>query len=82
MQRANDAVAAIQRFGTKGYQWVLDADLEACFDSISQAAPMGRVGARVKDKRVLTLVKAAITSISRCLSALKLGFDDLLPVRQ
>jgi RNA-directed DNA polymerase len=58
MRRAHDAVAEIQRFGTKGYQWVLDADIEACFDSISHAALMDRVRARVKDKRVLALVRA------------------------
>jgi RNA-directed DNA polymerase len=58
MRRAHDAVAGIQRFGTRGYQWVLDADVEACFDSISHAALMDRVRARVKDKRVLALVKA------------------------
>jgi RNA-directed DNA polymerase len=57
MRRAHDAVAEIQRFGTKGYQWVLDADIEACFDSISHTALMDRVRARVKDKRVLALVK-------------------------
>jgi hypothetical protein len=43
---------------TQGYLWVLDADIEACFDSISHSALMDRVRARVKDKRVLTLVKA------------------------
>ena len=58
MRRAHDAVAEIQRFGTKGYRWVLDADIEACFDTISHPALMDRVRARVKDKRVLTLVKA------------------------
>ncbi|MGI5152972.1 group II intron reverse transcriptase/maturase [Plantactinospora sp. CA-294935] len=58
MRRAHDAVAEIQRYGTKGYQWVLDADIEACFDSISHTALMDRVRVRVKDKRVLTLVKA------------------------
>jgi RNA-directed DNA polymerase len=58
MRRAHDAIAEIQRFGTKGYQWVLDADIEACFDEISHAALIDRVRARVKDKRVLTLVKA------------------------
>ena len=58
MRRAHDAIAEIQRFGTKGYRWVLDADIEACFDSISHTALMGRVRARVKDKRVLALVKA------------------------
>jgi RNA-directed DNA polymerase len=57
-RRAQDAIAEIQRFGTKGYLWVLDADIEACFDSISHSALMDRVRARVKDKRVLTLVKA------------------------
>jgi len=57
MRRAHDAVAEIQRFGTKGYRWVLDADIEACFDTISHSALMDRVRARVKDKRVLALVK-------------------------
>ncbi|PKW18659.1 group II intron reverse transcriptase/maturase [Saccharopolyspora spinosa] len=57
-RRAQDAIAEIQRFGTKGYLWVLDADIEACFDEISQPALMDRVRARVKDKRVLALVKA------------------------
>ena len=58
MRRAHDAIAEIQRYGTKKYQWVLDADIEACFDSISHTALMDRVRARVKDKRVLALVKA------------------------
>jgi len=58
MRRAHDAIAEIQRYGTKGYRWVLDADIEACFDTISHPALMDRVRARVKDKRVLALVKA------------------------
>ena len=53
-RRAHDAVAEIQYLGTKGYRWVLDADIEACFDSIEHTALMDRVRARVKDKRVLT----------------------------
>jgi RNA-directed DNA polymerase len=57
-RRAHDAIAEIHHFGTRGYRWVLDADIEACFDSISHAALMDRVRARVKDKRVLALVKA------------------------
>jgi len=58
MRRAHDAVAEIQRYGTKQYRWVLDADIEACFDTIAHPALMDRVRARVKDKRVLALVKA------------------------
>lgn len=57
-RRAHDAIAEIHLFGTKGYRWVLDADIEACFDSIGHAALMDRVRRRIKDKRVLALVKA------------------------
>ena len=57
-RRAQDAIAEIHRFGSSGYRWVLDADIEACFDSIDHVALMDRVRARIKDKRVLALVKA------------------------
>lgn len=57
-RRAQDAVAEIHHYGTHGYRWVLDADIEACFDSIDHPALMDRVRRRVKDKRVLALVKA------------------------
>ena len=57
-RRAQDAIAEIHHFGSKGYRWVLDADIEACFDSIDHAALMDRVRRRIKDKRVLALVKA------------------------
>lgn len=57
-RRAQDAIAEIHVFGTHDYRWVLDADIEACFDRIDHTALMGQVRARVKDKRVLALVKA------------------------
>jgi len=57
-RRAQDAVAEIHHYGTHGYHWVLDADIAACFDQIDHVALMDRVRARVKDKRVLALVKA------------------------
>jgi len=57
-RRAHDAIAEIHQFGTHGYRWVLDADIEACFDQISHTGLLDRVRARVKDKRVVALVKA------------------------
>ena len=48
----------IHHFGTRGYRWVLDADVEAAFDNLSHSFAMGRVRGHVKDKRVLALVKA------------------------
>ncbi|MGA5454966.1 group II intron reverse transcriptase/maturase [Streptomyces umbrinus] len=58
LRRAHDAIAEIHYYGTHGYRWVLDADIEACFDSIDHGALMDRVRRRVKDKRGLLLVKA------------------------
>jgi RNA-directed DNA polymerase len=57
-RRAQDAIAEIHHYGTQGYRWVLDADIEACFDSISHLALLERVRVRIEDKRVLALVKA------------------------
>src|SRR6516165_2960799 len=57
-RRAQDAIAEIHYYGTRGYRWVLDADIEAAFDNVSHQAVMDRVRARVKDKRVLGLIKA------------------------
>jgi RNA-directed DNA polymerase len=57
-RRAHDAIAEIHQFGTHGYRWVLDADIEAAFDTLSHSAALERLRARIKDKRVLALVKA------------------------
>ncbi|OHV51824.1 MULTISPECIES: group II intron reverse transcriptase/maturase [unclassified Pseudofrankia] len=57
-RRAQDAIAEVQYYGTHGYHWVLDADIHACFDEIDHSALMGQVRNRIKDKRVLALVKA------------------------
>ena len=57
-RRAHDAIAEIQLFATQGYTWVLEADIRACFEEIGHVPLMDRLRARIKDKRVLALVKA------------------------
>jgi RNA-directed DNA polymerase len=57
-RRAQDAVAEIHHFTTQRYHWVLEADIEACFDMIDHTALMGLIRQRISDKRVLGLVKA------------------------
>lgn len=57
-RRAQDAIAEIHQFTSRSYEWVLEGDIEACFDMIDHPALMDRVRRRVGDKRVLTLVKA------------------------
>jgi RNA-directed DNA polymerase len=43
---------------SRSYEWVVEADIEACFDRIDHTALMGRVRDRIRDRRVLALVKA------------------------
>jgi RNA-directed DNA polymerase len=61
-RRAQDAIAEIHLFTTNRYEWVLDADITACFDEIDHVALMRLVRERVGDNRVLTLVKAFLKS--------------------
>jgi RNA-directed DNA polymerase len=55
---AQDAVEDIRMHAHRGYEWVFEGDIAACFDEISHTAVMDRLRERVGDKRVLALVKA------------------------
>jgi len=57
-RRAQDAISEVQHMTTRGYTVVLEADITACFDEIEHTALMGRIRARVSDKRLLSLVKS------------------------
>lgn len=57
-RRAHDAIAEIHYYATRGYRWVVDADIEACFDNINHTMVLDRVRARVSDRRVVGLVRA------------------------
>lgn len=57
-RRAMDAVAEIQMFASRSYEWVFEGDIKACFDEIDHTALMGRVRRRIGDRRVLGLVKS------------------------
>jgi RNA-directed DNA polymerase len=57
-RRAHDALAEIHHLATAGYQWVVEGDIEACFDTIDHTVLLQRVRRRVGDKRVVALVKA------------------------
>jgi RNA-directed DNA polymerase len=59
-RRAQDAIAEIVHF-TKtpsNYEWVIEADVEACFDRLAHSQVLGEVRRRVADKRVLALVRS------------------------
>jgi len=54
---ARQAVNQAQEYIRAGYDWVVDVDLESFFDRISHDRLMGAVAKRVKDKRVLKLIR-------------------------
>jgi RNA-directed DNA polymerase len=59
-RRAHDAIAEIYHLASSpgNYHWVFETDIKACFDEIDHSALMVRLRARIKDKRVCSLVKA------------------------
>src|SRR6266516_3764294 len=61
-RRAQDAIEEIRYLAARSYEWVLEGDIESCFDEISHSALLERVRRRVGDKRVLALVKAFLKS--------------------
>jgi len=63
-RRAHDAISEIHHLASspKNYHWVFETDIKACFDEIDHTALMNRLRARIKDKRICSLVKAFLKS--------------------
>jgi len=59
---AHQAVTQAQTFIAEGYRWVVDIDLEKFFDRVNHDILMSRVAKRVKDKRVLRLIRAYLNA--------------------
>lgn len=54
---AHDAVRRAREHIAAGHRWVVDLDLEKFFDRVNHDVLMARVVRRVKDKRVLRLIR-------------------------
>lgn len=54
---AHQAVKAMQEHVRSGRRWVVDMDLEKFFDYVNHDVLMARVGRKVRDKRVLRLIR-------------------------
>jgi group II intron reverse transcriptase/maturase len=54
---AHMAIEAIRRAVNRRNDWVLDADIKACFDEIDHDALMAEVGRRVVDRQMLKLLR-------------------------
>ena len=61
-KRAHDAVKQAQRYIQNGFRWVVDMDLEKFFDRVNHDMLMARVARKVKDKRILKLIRAFLNA--------------------
>ena len=59
---AHQAVAAAQQHVADGYRWVVDIDLEKFFDRVNHDRLMAAVARRVRDKRLLRLIRAFLNA--------------------
>jgi group II intron reverse transcriptase/maturase len=56
-RRAHEAILAAQRHIHNGNCWVVDVDLERFFDRVNHDVLMGKLAARIADRRVLGLIR-------------------------
>ena len=56
-RNAHQAVQAARSYVAEGKRWVVDLDLEKFFDRVNHDVLMARVARKVKDKRVLKLIR-------------------------
>ena len=61
-RKAHDAVIKAKQYIEEGYQWVVDLDIEKFFDRINHDLLMARVARKVKDKRILKLIRLYLQS--------------------
>jgi RNA-directed DNA polymerase len=59
---AEQAIKAVRRHVRSGRRWVVDMDLEKFFDRVNHDVLMARVARRVKDERMLKLIRRYLES--------------------
>lgn len=58
----HQAVSAAQQYIAAGHRWVVDIDLEKFFERVNHDRLMSRIAERVRDKRVLGLIRGILKS--------------------
>lgn len=56
-RKAEQAVLKAQKYIQEGCEWVVDIDLEKFFDKVNHDILMSKVARRVKDKKILLLIR-------------------------
>ena len=58
----HDAIAQYREYVRAGFRYVIDIDLAKFFDRVNHDRLMARLATRIKDKRVLKLIRSFLTS--------------------
>jgi RNA-directed DNA polymerase len=61
-RRGNNAVQEAKQYMKEGYRWVIDLDLEKFFDRVSHDRLMMKLVDKVKDHKVLKLIRKYLQS--------------------
>ena len=61
-RKGHDAIRKTKQYIEEGYQWVVDLDIEKFFDRTNHDLIMARVARKVKDKRILKLIRLYLQS--------------------
>lgn len=59
---AHQAIKTTQGYLAEGYRWVVDIDLEKFFDRVNHDRLMARLATRIRDKRMLKLIRSFLTA--------------------
>jgi RNA-directed DNA polymerase len=59
---AHQAVLQAREYAANGYRWVVDMDLEKFFDRVNHDILMARLARKIKDTRVLKLIRRYLTA--------------------
>ncbi len=61
-RNAHQAIYQAKKYMEEGYTWVVDIDLEKYFDTVNHDKLMALVARKVKDKRVLKLIRLCLNA--------------------
>jgi RNA-directed DNA polymerase len=75
---AKQAILKAKEYVNQGYKWVIDMDLEKFFDKVNHDILMERISRKIKDKRVLKLIRAYLES-GVMINGLKISSEEGTP---
>jgi group II intron reverse transcriptase/maturase len=61
-RNAHQAIEAIRAAHAAGFKWVVDADIQACFDNIPHDLILNRIAERVADGNILRLIREFLSA--------------------